>query len=54
MLRRRPRVTVGELGALFSGRVSKKTLQRDLQDLSDRDVVKRTGERRWTAYSLNA
>lgn len=54
VLKRRNRVTVGELGALFSGRVSKKTLQRDLQDLADRSIVKRTGEKRWAVYSLNS
>lgn len=52
VLKRRDKVTVGELGLLFSGRVSKKTLQRDLQEMAERSMIKKNGDRRWTAYSL--
>lgn len=53
VLKRREKVTVGDLGLLFSGRVSKKTLQRDLQDLVARRVIQRKGDRRWAVYFLN-
>lgn len=52
VLKRRDKTTVGELGVLFSGRVSKKTLQRDLQDLVEQKIVHREGDRRWTSYFL--
>ena len=52
VLKRRTQVTVGELDTLFSGRVSKKTLQRDLQDLVRRGVIQRKGDRRWTTYFI--
>lgn len=52
VLKRRDKVTVGDLGMLFSGRVSKKTLQRDLQDLVSRKVIQRKGDRRWAVYYI--
>lgn len=52
VLKRREKVTVGDLGLLFSGRVSKKTLQRDLQDLLARRIIQRKGDRRWAVYFL--
>lgn len=52
VLKRREKATVGDLGLLFSGRVSKKTLQRDLQDLVARRVIQRKGDRRWAVYFL--
>src|SRR3989338_5462132 len=52
VLKRRPKISVGELDPLFSQRVSKKTLQRDLQDLIDQGVVKREGDKRWAVYSI--
>lgn len=52
VLKRRDKTTVGELGLLFSGKVSKKTLQRDLIDLVSRRMIGREGDRRWTTYYL--
>lgn len=52
VLKRRAKVTVGELGLLFTGKVGKKTLQRDLQELVERGVVKKRGDRRWTQYFI--
>ncbi len=52
VLKRREKVSVGELAKLFSGRVSAKTLQRDLQELIERRMVTRQGERRWAMYLL--
>ena len=52
VLKRRDKTTVGELGLLFSGKVSKKTLQRDLVDLVERKVIGRDGDHRWTTYFL--
>jgi DNA-binding HxlR family transcriptional regulator len=51
-LRTKPELTIRDLGPLFPG-VSEKTIQRDLQSLSSRGMVKKTGERRWAKYSLS-
>ncbi|MBI2096959.1 MAG: DeoR family transcriptional regulator [Candidatus Sungbacteria bacterium] len=53
VLKRREKISIGELGRLFSGRVGLKTLQRDLQELIDKGVVVRNGERRWALYSIH-
>ncbi|MBI3627187.1 MAG: DeoR family transcriptional regulator [Candidatus Sungbacteria bacterium] len=50
VLRHRPRVSVGDLANLFMSRVSRKTLQRDLQELIEKNIVKKEGDRRWTHY----
>ena len=52
VLKRRTKISVGELDTLFSQRVSKKTLQRDLQGLIDRNIIERHGDKRWATYSL--
>lgn len=42
---------LGDLHAIF-GNVSSKTIQRDLQDLVSRNVLRREGNKRWTTYFL--
>ena len=42
---------ISDLLDSFHG-VSSKTIQRDLQNLVDRQVLKKEGEKRWTIYSL--
>ncbi len=42
---------LGDLHGLFSG-VSSKTVQRDLQDLVFKNILRREGDKRWTTYFL--
>ena len=42
---------VSDFYSFFDG-ISTKTVQRDLQDLVGRNVLKKEGDRRWTIYSL--
>lgn len=46
-----PRVKVSDFYEIFRD-VSPKTIQRDLQDLVTRHVIRKTGEKRWTVYML--
>ncbi|MBI2055225.1 MAG: DeoR family transcriptional regulator [Candidatus Sungbacteria bacterium] len=52
VLKHRDKVSVGDLGNLFMGKVSRKTLLRDLQEMVDQGVVEKGGDKRWTHYSL--
>jgi hypothetical protein len=45
------RAKISDFFTLFDG-ISSKTIQRDLQYLVDRRVLKKEGEKRWTIYSL--
>lgn len=42
-------VKVSDFYEIFRG-ISPKTIQRDLQDLVSRNVIRKTGEKRWTVY----
>ena len=44
-------VKIGDLTGFF-GKLSSKTIQRDLNDLVLKRVIKKEGEKRWTVYSL--
>ncbi len=43
---------ISDFFTLFD-RISSKTIQRDLQDLVSRELLKKEGEKRWTIYTLN-
>lgn len=43
---------IGDFHSFFDG-ISSKTIQRDLQDLIMRNLVKKEGEKRWTTYFFN-
>ena len=43
---------ISDFFSVFGG-ISSKTIQRDLQDLVAKCMLKRAGEKRWTIYSLN-
>lgn len=43
---------ISDFYSVFNG-ISSKTIQRDLQDLVSKDILKKEGEKRWTTYSLN-
>src|SRR3989338_5079858 len=44
-----PRVKVSDFYEIFQG-ISPKTIQRDLQELVSKNVIKKEGEKRWTIY----
>lgn len=54
ILRERPMLTVREIQEtpFFAGKVSEKTIQRELVSLVEEGSVKRMGERRWSRYVL--
>lgn len=52
VLKHRDKVSIGDLGNLFMGKVSRKTLLRDLQEMVDQGIVEKGGDKRWTHYSL--
>lgn len=45
------RVKISDFYGIF-GAISSKTIQRDLQDLTTRNMIKKEGEKRWTIYTL--
>ena len=45
-------VSMGELAAVFSGRISGKTLQRDLVSMAGEGLLLKEGEKRWRKYKL--
>lgn len=51
-LRRSEHAKISDLAPQFVG-ISTKTIQRDLQDLVIKNVLKKEGEKRWTVYSFN-
>ena len=51
-LRNSGQAKISDFFAVFNG-ISSKTIQRDLQDLVGRNVLKKEGEKRWTTYSLS-
>lgn len=51
-LRQNSRAKISDFYSFFND-ISSKTIQRDLQDLTARNILKKDGEKRWTVYSLN-
>lgn len=45
-------VKISDFFSAFEG-ISTKTIQRDLQNLVDKHILKKEGEKRWTVYSLS-
>ena len=50
-LKQNQQAKISDFFSFFSS-ISSKTIQRDLQDLVARDILKREGEKRWTVYSI--
>lgn len=51
-LKQAQQAKVSDFYSFFSN-ISSKTIQRDLQDLVAKNLLKREGEKRWTVYHLN-
>ncbi len=51
-LKSAPQAKISDFHSLF-GAISSKTIQRDLQSLVEKEFLKKTGEKRWTTYTLN-
>jgi len=51
-LKKNTRGQVSDFSSFFRG-ISSKTVQRDLRELVERDLLKKEGDRRWTFYSAN-
>lgn len=47
-------VSVGELANVFKGRISDKTLQRDLVGMAESGLLLKEGEKRWRRYKLSS
>ena len=52
VLRDRGPVSISDLSDIITD-CSEKTIQRELSSMIDDDLIKKTGERRWSKYSLN-
>ena len=50
-IRKSGQARISDFYASFAG-VSSKTIQRDLQNLINKEMLKKEGEKRWTVYSL--
>ncbi len=50
-VKKAPRAKISDFYTLLTG-VSAKTIQRDLRDLVQKDILRKNGEKRWTNYSL--
>lgn len=51
-LKEASKAKISDLSTVFIG-VSSKTIQRDLQDLIVKNILKKEGEKRWTTYYIN-
>ncbi len=51
-IKKAQRVKISDFFDSFAG-ISTKTIQRDLQNLVDKHILKKEGEKRWTVYSLS-
>ncbi len=51
-IKERDWVSMGELATVFSGRISGKTLQRDLVSMAGEGLLLKEGEKRWRKYKL--
>jgi len=45
--------TIGDIAAIFKGKMSTKTVQRDLLDLSEKGQLLAKGEKRWRTYAVS-
>lgn len=52
LLKTRGLVSIKDISEIIS-ECSEKTIQRELASLVDRGIIRKTGERRWSKYSLN-
>lgn len=53
LLKRKKEIMIKDVSALISG-CSEKTIQRELLSMVQAGILKKTGEKRWSKYSLNS